>query len=328
MEATVLLQGHARIGAWMAIDVHLKNDGPPISGELRLTGGTQGRTRFGTQVEAPTQSDQMHRLYVQPPGFGREVEVSLVDGATTIATTKATYTVHDGTQMIVGIVAESPGDIIGDLDLLPNVNNVKPLTMGLQPADLPDRVEAWGSLDRLVWQDVDSNLLTPEQITALRGWVAGGGRLIITGGTAGPSSLSAFPDALLPYRPTATTDIAPSSLVALLGEVPTDASDLPALSGKLAAGRALATVGGQTGGGRTGVWRWRGDADRVRPDRQVAERHERGRRPLASADPDAVGGHVREAATTARSSRRQRSSPTSLFRLSAASSHSWSSTSC
>ncbi len=71
MEATVLLQGHARIGAWMAIDVHLKNDGPPISGELRLTGGTQGRTRFGTQVEAPTQSDQTHRLYVQPPGFGR-----------------------------------------------------------------------------------------------------------------------------------------------------------------------------------------------------------------------------------------------------------------
>ena len=100
MAATVLLQGHARIGAWMAIDVRLKNDGPPISGELRLTGGTQGRTRFGTQVEAPTQSDQTHRLYVQPPGFGRDVEVSLVDGTTTIATTKATYSVHDGTQMI------------------------------------------------------------------------------------------------------------------------------------------------------------------------------------------------------------------------------------
>jgi hypothetical protein len=246
MTATVLLQGHARIGAWMAIDVRLKNDGPPLSGELRLTGGTQGRTRFGTQVEAPTQSDQTHRLYVQPPGFGREIEVSLVNGATTIATTKATYQIHDGTQMIVGIVAERPGDIIGDLDLLPNVNNVKPLTIGLQPSDLPDRVEAWGSLDRLVWQDVDSNQLTPEQIKALRGWVAGGGRLIIAGGTAGPASLSAFPDVLLPYRPTATTDIAPSSLVALLGEVPTGAKDLPALSGKLAAGRALATVGAET----------------------------------------------------------------------------------
>ena len=42
MEAAVLLDGHARIGSWMAIDVQLKNDGPPIVGELRLTGGTQG----------------------------------------------------------------------------------------------------------------------------------------------------------------------------------------------------------------------------------------------------------------------------------------------
>src|SRR6185503_9428253 len=245
MEAAVLLDGHARIGAWMAIDVRIKNDGPPLAGELRLTGGTQGRTRFGTPVDAPTQSDQTHRLYVQPPGFGREIEISLVDGTTTIATTKAPYTIHDGTQMVVGIMAESPGDIIGDLDLLPNMNNVKPLTVGLEPADLPDRVEAWGTLDRLVWQDIDSNELTPEQLTALRGWVAGGGRLIIAGGTAGPASLSAFPDDLLPYRPTATTDVAPSSLVALLGELPDGAADLPALAGKLSAGRALASVGSE-----------------------------------------------------------------------------------
>ena len=245
MEAAVLLDGHARIGAWMAIDVRIKNDGPPLSGELRLTGGTQGRTRFGTPVDAPTQSDQTHRLYVQPPGFGREIEISLVDGTTTIATTKAAYTIHDGTQMVVGIMAERPGDIIGDLDLLPNMNNVKPLTVGLEPADLPDRVEAWGTLDRLVWQDIDSNELTPEQLTALRGWVAGGGRLIIAGGTAGPASLSAFPDDLLPYRPTATTDVAPSSLVALLGELPDGAADLPALAGKLSAGRALASVGSE-----------------------------------------------------------------------------------
>ena len=181
MEATVLLDGHARVGSWMAIDVRLKNDGPPIVGELRLTGGTQGRTRFGTLVEAPTQSDKTHRLYVQPPGFGRELEISLVSGASTIATTQAAFVIHDGTQMVVGIVAERPGDVIGDLDLLPNMNNVKPLTVGLDVADLPNRVEAWGVLDRLIWQDMDSAQLDTDQIAALRGWVAGGGRLVIVG---------------------------------------------------------------------------------------------------------------------------------------------------
>ena len=218
------------------------------------------------------------------------------------------YTVHDGTQMIVGIVAERPGDIIGDLDLLPNMNNVKPLTIGLaarRPAG-SGRGMGFARPPRLAGRRLEP-ARRRSRSTALRGWVAGGGRLIIAGGTAGPSSLSAFPDALLPYRPTATTDVAPSSLVALLGEVPDDASDLPALSGKLAAGRALATVGGQTvaaerayGGGAVTL-------DRLRPDGQVAERHERGRRPLASAHPDAVGGRRPGAATTARSSRRQRS---------------------
>ena len=246
IEANVLMDGHVRVGSWMAIDIHVANTGPAISGELRLAGGAQGRTRFGTRVDLPTQSDKTYRLYAQPPAFGRELEISLVDGNTTVATTKATFTVHDATQLVVGIVAEQPGDIVGDLDLLPNQNSVAPLTVPLTVGELPVRVEAWGVLDRLVWQDTDSAGLSTEQIDALRGWVAGGGRLVIVGGTAGPSSLSAFPDLLLPYRPTATTDVEPEALVALLGELPENATTLPALSGELTQGRPLATAGDRT----------------------------------------------------------------------------------
>ena len=126
---------------------------------------------------------------------------------------------------------------------MPNQNVLAPLTVALDVADLPERVEAWSTLDRLVWQDTDSALLSTQQLDALRGWIAGGGRLVIVGGTAGPSSLSAFPDTILPYRPTATTDVAPASLGALLGEIPDDARDLPALSGDLIGGRPLATSG-------------------------------------------------------------------------------------
>ncbi|MDF2735419.1 MAG: hypothetical protein K0S97_2042 [Chloroflexota bacterium] len=246
IEANVLMDGHVRVGSWMAIDIHVANTGPAISGELRLAGGAQGRTRFGTRVDLPTQSDKTYRLYAQPPAFGRDLEISLVEGDRTVATTKATFTVHDATQLVVGIVAEQPGDIVGDLDLLPNQNSVAPLTVPLSIGELPVRVEAWGVLDRLVWQDTDSAGLTTEQIDALRGWVAGGGRLVIVGGTAGPASLSAFPDVLLPYRPTATIDVEPEALVALLGELPGTATALPALSGELTEGRPLATAGDRT----------------------------------------------------------------------------------
>ncbi len=246
VEAKVLMDGHARVGSWMAIDIHVKNEGPAISGEFRIAGGNQGRTRFGTRVDLPTQSDKTYRLYAQPPAFGREIEISLVDGAKTIYSTKAAFQVHDATQLVVGIVAEKPGDIVGDLHLLPNINNVAPLTLPLTVEDLPERVEAWGLLDRLIWQDTDSTRLSTEQLDALRGWVAGGGRLVIVGGTAGPASLSALPDVLLPYRPTATTDVEPAALVALLGEIPNDATTLPALSGELSGGRALASAGDRT----------------------------------------------------------------------------------
>ena len=80
----------------------------------------------------------------------------------------------------------------------------------------------------------------------MRGWVAGGGRLVIVGGTAGPASLSAFPDVLLPYRPTATTDVEPEALVTLLGELPETATALPALTGELTDGRSLASAGDRT----------------------------------------------------------------------------------
>ena len=36
MSARVLLQGHTRVGSWMAVEVQLVNDGPPITGELRI----------------------------------------------------------------------------------------------------------------------------------------------------------------------------------------------------------------------------------------------------------------------------------------------------
>ncbi len=243
MEGHAMLGGHARVGSWMAITVHIKNDGPSVSGELRLTGGSQSQTRFGLVADLPNGSDKTFLLYAQPPSFGREIEVSLVDGDTTIAKTKVAFTIHDLTQLVVGVVAERPGDIVGDIDLLPNQNQLAPDIAPIDLADLPERVEAWGGLDRLVWQDSDSSRLTEGQLQALQGWVASGGRLVIVGGTAGPNTLSAFPDTLLPYRPTATVDVPASALSGLVGSVPADAPDMPALGGTLIEGRTLLTSG-------------------------------------------------------------------------------------
>ncbi|HTK44896.1 MAG TPA: hypothetical protein VL749_06060 [Patescibacteria group bacterium] len=245
MNAKLLLQGHARAGAWAAVEVDLQNDGPAISGELRMDGGSQSNARYGMAVNLPTTSRQTFILHVQPPAFGRTVKVDLVSGDKVIDSVSVAYLVHESTQLVVGVLAERSQALIGEIDLPPNTNGARAAIVPLTVADLPDRAEGWSVLDRLVWQDVDSNQLSTEQIGALRHWLAAGGRLVIVGGSAGISTMSAFPDDILPYRPTATLDIDPTSLVSLLGPLPANASQLPAMAGPVAHGRALATSGDQ-----------------------------------------------------------------------------------
>jgi hypothetical protein len=50
----------------MTIRVELTNDGPAIDGELRIAGGSQGRTRFSVEVDLPTGS-----RVVRPPACRR-----------------------------------------------------------------------------------------------------------------------------------------------------------------------------------------------------------------------------------------------------------------
>jgi hypothetical protein len=243
MNARLLLQGHARAGSWAAVAVDLQNDGPGIQGELRMDGGSQSNARYAMAVDMPTGSKKTYILHVQPPAFGRTVKVDLVSGDQVVDSVSVAYLVHDPTQLVVGVLAERPQALISQIDLPTNAAGATPAIVPLTVADLPERAEGWSVLDRLVWQDVDSSLLSGLQLDALRRWIAAGGRLVIVGGSAGIGTLSAFPDDLLPYRPTATVDLAPTSLVTLLGPLPTGADELPAMAGALTHGRALATTG-------------------------------------------------------------------------------------
>ncbi|HKF85741.1 MAG TPA: hypothetical protein VKB30_08140, partial [Candidatus Limnocylindrales bacterium] len=141
------------------------------------------------------------------------------------------------------MIAENPAKIVGELELLPNQNGMQPVIVTLTPADLPERIQAWSAVDRLIWQDTDTAGLTTAQLAALRTWIAGGGRLVIVGGTAGADSLAALPDDLLPYRPTTLLDVDPASIRPVLGGVPDDAVTVAAYAGDAGKGRTLAASG-------------------------------------------------------------------------------------
>lgn len=243
MTARALLEGHVRAGNWFAVAVDLENAGPTVNGELRISGGIDSRTRFTVPVELATGSRKTVLLYAQPPTFGGTMKVQLVDGDTLLSEAKVATALHDASQLVVGVVAENPAKVVSEIKLLPGPTGMPSVVVPLKPEDLPERVQAWSGIDRLVWQDTDAASLTPGQLTALQGWVAAGGRLVIVGGTAGADSLNAFPDALLPYRPTSVLDIDPSVLRAMLGGLPANAATLTAYAGDRGAGRPLAMSG-------------------------------------------------------------------------------------
>lgn len=243
MSARAMLQGHVRQGSWFAVAVEVANAGPTIDGEVRITGGVDSRTRFSVPVELATGSRKQILLYAQPPTFGGTMKVQLVDGDAILGESKVAIALHDPSQLVVGVVAENPARVVGEIKLLTSAGRMPPVVVPLTPADLPERAQAWSGIDRLVWQDTDAAALTPGQLAALRSWIAGGGRLVVIGGTAAADSLNAFPDDLLPYRPTSVLDVDPSAVSAVLGGTPGGATTLTALAGDSGAGRPLATSG-------------------------------------------------------------------------------------
>lgn len=246
MTARVLLGGNVRIGSWAAIAVDFVNDGPAVSGELQLTGGSQGRTRYSTPIDLPTGSRKSVTLYAQPSTFRSAFDLVLVnaDGAQVAASSLKVIN-HDALSPLVGVVAERPQGIVPGVTAALATTTGQPAAsvVALSVADLPDRVEGWQSLDRLVWQDVSFDKLSSAQLGALRGWVATGGRLVLVGGTSGSGTFAALPDELLPFRPSATVDITTKEMAALVGTLPKGATPLPAVAGTLLQGRVLARSG-------------------------------------------------------------------------------------
>src|SRR5215207_4422125 len=112
--ARAMLQGHVRAGSWFAVAVDIENAGPTVTGELRIAGGTDSRTRFGTPAELATGSRKQFLLYALPPSFGGNMKVQLVSGDRTVAEANVAVALHDQTQLVVGVIAENPAKLVGE----------------------------------------------------------------------------------------------------------------------------------------------------------------------------------------------------------------------
>ena len=247
IEAHAQLAGHVRPGAWSEVYVFIQNNGPAVLGELRVRTQAQGSSQFGVAADLPSGARKEFWLYAQPPLFGSTLKVDLVVDDTVLTTVDVPIKSHDAYSPIVAIVAEHPEGFERDVTSAaapnPQFGGQATSVLKLQPADLPQRVEAWSAIDRLIWQDVDTASLSAGQLKAMQLWVGAGGRLVILGGTTGTTTLTALPAEMLPFTPSQTVDVPTADLVPLLGQLPDGAASVTALAGLLDRGTVLGRTG-------------------------------------------------------------------------------------
>lgn len=224
LDVRVGFDGYAESGNWVPVTVTVSNNGEDLTGELRIEASplTGGRTHYVRPIELPRGSRKQVTLYVADLStFSQKVQVDLARRGRVVTSQQADVHLVSPTTLLVGVWSDSPGAVAGIGEVKPTSNETK--VAFITADDLPPVARGWGALDVLVISDVDSGQLTPEQRTALRDWLAQGGRLIITGGLSFQRTLSGLGD-VTPLLADNTTTVS----VAPLGEAAGNPFDVQA----------------------------------------------------------------------------------------------------
>ncbi len=193
---------------WLPIRITVANDGPDTSGTLRVVAPRYNSADLliTRAVDLPTQSRREIYLYVPTEGYLSSLKVSLFSSQNKeIITQTVRLAQTNGNDLLFGVVAGSPSAYESVLAAVDPVNG-QAYVARLELEDLPPVTYAWHALDVLIFSDVDTGALTPDQRAALSGWVSAGGRLIVAGGPTWQKTSAGLID-LLPLTPNATTTL-------------------------------------------------------------------------------------------------------------------------
>ena len=222
MEVTVGFDGYCRSAdssIWCPVYVVLTNDGPEITGELRVseaeTVGASTPDVYTRSVVLPTHSRKAFYFYLSSTHLRAPLNLLLVSndgGRERILIHKRVPILRvDKNDRLYGVLSSHPSD-------LNFFNDVTPASADAQVAHLsvdalpPDPL-GWEGLDVLVVDDVDTTTLRDDQYQALETWLAHGGHLIVGGGAGADRTVAGLADLL------------PATVVGSLS-----VDDLPALS--------------------------------------------------------------------------------------------------
>ena len=190
-----------KAGRWVPVAVNLSNSGPAVQGEVRLrlvaSGGFEvAPNDYYTTVDLPSNSNKVVWLYARmerPNISGFDITFS-GRGFTSLKQSVPVAPLDDEQRLVVTI-ADNDDGLQGALKSLranalfrggkkPQFNaNLQPVRSIQAPStDVPDRWIGFDCADMVVLGDFVHTSLAPKQLDAIKGWVQGGGNLVVVGG--------------------------------------------------------------------------------------------------------------------------------------------------
>lgn len=217
MDVRVGFDGYVQSGAWTPIVITASNSGEDLSAEVRVEGASLAgaQTVYVRPLDLPRNSRKQVTLYASDAvDFSGAVRVELVQGGRVLLSQQVPAEMIAPTTLLIGLWSDSPQALMDLATLQPSSGQTR-LAL-LTAADLPDVAAGWQALDVLVISDADTGVLTPAQRAALRDWIAGGGRLIVTGGPNYARTVAGLGD-VLPLQPDGVRDVSLAPLADAVG---------------------------------------------------------------------------------------------------------------
>lgn len=182
LSAAAGFDGYCKDKRWLPVRVEIENNGPDLDASVQVSynNSNGGVTSTTTEAQLPTSSRKSFFVYIFADGSLRNFAVSLLDGTKVLQKIKLQTNCLAGNVMLVGALSDTPAALDGLSDMTPLGGTSR--VAQLRISDLPERSQAWQSLDALVVSNADTGALTAAQKQALELWLGSGGQLLVTGG--------------------------------------------------------------------------------------------------------------------------------------------------
>src|SRR5258708_6074934 len=140
--------GLFRADRWVPVMVMVSNNGPDLSGELRVTSsGTGGLAAgaFSTPIDLPNGSNKRIFLYLNAGFAAQQIKVELANSTGILA--DDTQPLHALTQsdLLIGVVTESPRGTLDLQSLRTGIGDSRQVNWQIE--NIPDNPEALRALD-------------------------------------------------------------------------------------------------------------------------------------------------------------------------------------